>query len=149
MTGSRSITREKPLFVFDGHCVLCSTGASFIMKHDRQARVQFASAQSELGSAVYRKLGMPIDESYLLIDSTGCHTKSDGYFRLARILGGWWRLALVGKLLPRPVRDWLYDRVALNRYRWFGQTEQCVLLTPEQRSRLVTEDETLRRQLGT
>jgi predicted DCC family thiol-disulfide oxidoreductase YuxK len=149
MTGSRSITCEKPLFVFDGHCVLCSTGASCIMKHDRHGRVQFASAQSELGSAVYRKLGIPIDESYLLIDRTGCHTKSDGYFRLAQILGGWWRLALVGKLLPRPFRDWLYDQVALNRYRWFGQTEQCALLTPEQRSRLVTEDDALRRQLGT
>jgi predicted DCC family thiol-disulfide oxidoreductase YuxK len=108
-----------------------------------------ASAQSELGSAIYRKVGIPVDESYLLIDSTGCHTKSDGYFRLARILGGWWRVALIGMAVPRPVRDWLYDRLAFNRYRWFGQTEQCALLTPEQRSRLVTEDDALRRQLGT
>jgi predicted DCC family thiol-disulfide oxidoreductase YuxK len=84
-----------------------------------------ASAQSELGSAIYRKVGIPVDESYLLIDSTGCHTKSDGYFRLARILGGWWRVALIGMAVPRPVRDWLYDRLAFNRYRWFGQTEQC------------------------
>ena len=149
MTGSRGITREKPLFVFDGHCVLCSTGASFIMKHDRHGLVQFASAQSELGSAIYRKVGIPVDESYLLIDRTGCHTKSDGYFRLARILGGWWRVLLVGKLLPRGFCDWMYDQVALNRYQWFGQTEQCALLTPEQRSRLVTEDDALRRQLGT
>jgi len=63
---------------------------------------------------------MPVDESYLLIDSHGCHSKSDGYFRLARILGRWWRVALIGKLVPRPVRDWAYDIVARNRYRWSG-----------------------------
>ena len=145
--GPHSITRQRPLFVFDGHCVLCSTGASFIMKHDRQGRVQFASAQSDLGSAIYEQLGMPIDDSYLLIDATGCHAKSDGYFRLAQILGGAWRVALIGKIVPRPIRDWLYDLVARNRYRWFGQTEQCALLTPEQRNRLVIQDDELRAQL--
>jgi predicted DCC family thiol-disulfide oxidoreductase YuxK len=147
MTPLGSIHRERPLFVFDGHCVLCSTGAAFIMKHDRDGRVQFASAQSELGSALYRKLGLPIDDSYLLIDRSGCHTKSDGYFQLVKILGGWWRLALIGKIIPRAVRDWVYDRVAANRYRWFGRTDQCALLTQEQRSRLIIEDSTLSAQL--
>lgn len=137
------ITRDHPLFVFDGHCVLCSSGASFIMKHDHKHAVQFASAQSELGSAIYEVLGMPIDESYLLIDRTGVHTKSDGYFRLAQILGGCWRIAAAARIVPRPIRDWIYDHVARNRYRWFGRTEQCRLLTPEQRSRLIADDEKL------
>src|SRR4051812_36636082 len=66
-----------------------------------QGSRSIASAQSELGSALYGKLGLPVDDSYLLIDSSGCHTKSDGYFRLASILGGWWRLALIGKVVPR------------------------------------------------
>jgi predicted DCC family thiol-disulfide oxidoreductase YuxK len=137
------ITRNRPLFVFDGHCVLCSRGASFIMTHDKKHIVQFASAQSGLGIAIYEALGMPIDESYLLIDQTGVHTKSDGYFRLANILGGWWRLATVGNLVPRPVRDWIYDQVARNRYRWFGRTEQCRLLSDEQRDRLIHDDDAL------
>jgi predicted DCC family thiol-disulfide oxidoreductase YuxK len=141
------ITRDRPLFVFDGHCVLCSSGASFIMRHDRKHAVQFAPAQSELGSAIYEALGMPIDESYLLIDAEGVHTKSDGYFRLARILGGWWRIAAIVRLVPRPVRNWIYDQVARNRYRWFGRTEQCQLLTPEQRGRLIVHDEALWAQL--
>ena len=141
------ITRDRPLFVFDGHCVLCSRGASFIMRHDRRRAVQFASAQSKLGSAIYETLSLPIDESYLLIDVAGVHTKSDGYFRLARILGGWWRIAGAAKLVPQPARDWIYDQVARNRYRWFGRTEQCRLLSPEQRSRLVVDDEALWAQL--
>jgi predicted DCC family thiol-disulfide oxidoreductase YuxK len=141
------VRRRRPLFVFDGHCVLCSTGAAFIMRHDRNGLVQFMSAQSALGTAVYREVGLPIDDSYLLIDSGGWHTKSDGYLRLVRILGGWWRLALVGAVIPRAVRDWIYDRIARNRYRWFGRTDQCALLTPDQRARLVTQDEELEAQL--
>ena len=141
------LRRKQPLFIFDGICVLCSTGASFLMRHDRRGRVEFASAQSPLGSAIFAKLGKPIDESYLLIDSDGWHAKSDGYFQLARILGGWWRLALVFQIIPRPIRDWIYDRVATNRYRWFGKSEYCALLTDEQRARLVSDDPALWAQL--
>jgi predicted DCC family thiol-disulfide oxidoreductase YuxK len=142
------IRRKRPLFIFDGVCVLCSTGASFLMRHDSRGRVQFASAQSPLGSAIFRKLGKPIDESYLLIDAEGWHAKSDGYFQLAKILGGPWRLALVFRLIPRAIRDWLYDRVAANRYRWFGKSEYCALLTEEQRERLVADDPELWGQLN-
>jgi predicted DCC family thiol-disulfide oxidoreductase YuxK len=141
------ISRRRPLFIFDGVCVLCSTGASFLMRHDPQGRVQFASAQSPLGSAIFGKLEKPIDESYLLIDCDGWHAKSDGYFQLARILGGRWRLALMLQVVPRPVRDWLYDRVAANRYRWFGKAEYCALLTEEQRAQLVSDDPELWAQL--
>jgi predicted DCC family thiol-disulfide oxidoreductase YuxK len=141
------IRRQRPLFVFDGVCVLCSTGASFLMRHDREGRVQFASAQSELGSAIYKKLGKPIDESYLLVDAEGWHAKSDGYFQLASILGGCWRLAEVFRVIPRPIRDWVYDRVAENRYRWFGKSDYCTLLSEEQRGRLVEDDPELWSQL--
>jgi predicted DCC family thiol-disulfide oxidoreductase YuxK len=104
MTLSTALRRETPLFVFDGVCVLCSEGASFIMRHDPGGQVQFASAQSDLGRAIYEKMGLPIDSSYLLVDSAGTHAKTDGYFQLARILGGWFRLGLVFRIVPRPVR---------------------------------------------
>ena len=139
--------RDRPLFVFDGHCVLCSGGAAFIMRHDPEGRIQFASAQSELGKRLYDKCGLPMDDSYLLIDRNGWHIKSDGYFQIARHLGGWWRLALIFRLVPRSLRDWAYDKVALNRYRWFGRADYCALLTPDQRGRLVTDDAQLNAQL--
>jgi predicted DCC family thiol-disulfide oxidoreductase YuxK len=117
------------------------------MAHDRNRVVQFASAQSELGRAVYEALRMPVDDSYLLIDELGVHSKSDGYIRLADILGGCWRIAAVVRVVPRQLRDWIYDAVARNRYRWFGRTEQCRLLTHEQRSELVVDDQALWEQL--
>ena len=128
---------SRPLFLFDGVCVLCSGGASFLMRHDRKAIVSFASAQSPLGSALYRHYGMPIDESYLLLIRGEAFTKSDGYFRLFRELGGAWPLLNAVRIVPRVIRDWVYDRVAANRYRWFGKTDYCTLLTPEQRGRLL------------
>jgi predicted DCC family thiol-disulfide oxidoreductase YuxK len=137
-----------PIFVFDGHCVLCSTGASFIMRHDPQAKVRFLSAQSPLGMAVYAHFGLPLDASYLLIAHDGTYTKTAGYFRLADILGGWFRLGKLFEVIPRAIRDGVYDWVAANRYKLFGVSEQCALLSAEQRVRLVVDDPELRAQLA-
>ena len=147
MTDNSNLRRDRPLFVFDGHCVLCSGGAAFIMRHDPECRIQFASAQSELGQRLYAACRLPIDDSYLFIDRSGWHIKSDGYFKVASHLGGWWQLAQIFRLIPGPLRDWVYDRVAANRYRWFGRANYCTLLSPEQRSQLVSEDAQLDRQL--
>lgn len=136
-----------PVFVFDGRCVLCSTGASFIMRHDPEGKVRFLSAQSPLGTAVYAHFDLPLDASYLLVTPSGTFKKTTGYLRLADILGGWFRLGKVFGLIPRPIRDGVYGWVATNRYKLFGKSEQCALLSPDQRARLVTEDADLRAQL--
>lgn len=139
---------DQPVFIFDGHCVLCSSGVAFIMKHDKRGAVRFLSGQSDLGRRIYALLGKPIDESYIFVDGAGVHMKTDGWFRVMETLGGAWRLPTVFKVIPRPIRDWAYDILARNRYRWFGKSEYCAVLTPEQRSRLVEDDHELRRQLG-
>lgn len=96
---------------------------------------------------MYEYVRLPIDDSYLLIDAAGWHIKSDGYFRVAKALRGRWRLCLMFRIIPRFLRDWIYDQVAANRYEWFGKSEQCALLSQEQRSRLVENDPELERQL--
>jgi len=137
-----------PIFVFDGYCVLCSTGASFIMRHDPSGKVRFLSAQSPLGMAVYAHFALPLDASYLLITPEGTFTKTTGYFKLADILGGWFRLGKIFRLVPRAIRNVVYDWVATNRYRLFGKSEQCALLSADQRARLVADDADLRAQLA-
>jgi predicted DCC family thiol-disulfide oxidoreductase YuxK len=126
-----------PLFVFDGTCVLCSTGAAWLMRHDRQGRIAFTSAQGELGTALYRHFGREMDQTYLLVADGVAYGESDGYLRLARALGGAWRAATALRLVPRFLRDAAYRVVARNRYRWFGRAESCALLSPEQRGRLL------------
>jgi predicted DCC family thiol-disulfide oxidoreductase YuxK len=128
---------SKALFVFDGVCVLCSGGASWLMRHDRSSRINFTSAQSPLGRALYAHYGVSMDETYLLIDGGRAFTASGGYVRLCGILGGWWRLLRVGAVIPERLRDAVYALIARNRYRWFGRSDYCQLLTPEQRERLL------------
>jgi predicted DCC family thiol-disulfide oxidoreductase YuxK len=126
-----------PLFVFDGVCVLCSGGASWIMRHDRDTRINFATAQGALGQALCTHYGVAIDESYLLIANGRAYTATRGYLELCRILAGWWHIFRLAAIIPESLRDRLYSLIARNRYRWFGKTDYCALLTAAQRSRLL------------
>ena len=129
----------KPLFVFDGVCVLCSSGSAFIMRRDKAGRINMASAQSPLGAALYRHFGLALDDSYLFLRDGRAFSKSAGYLQLFAALGGGWHLLRAAAVLPERPRDWLYDRLAANRYRWFGRAEYCALLSPEQRARLLSK----------
>lgn len=128
---------SKALFVFDGICVLCSGGASWIMRHDGKARVNFTPAQEALGQALYTHYGVEMDESYLLIADGRGYTASRGYLELCRILGRLWHALRVSAIIPERLRDWLYALIARNRYRWFGKAPYCALLTKEQHKRLL------------
>jgi predicted DCC family thiol-disulfide oxidoreductase YuxK len=128
---------SRPLFVFDNACVLCSGGVRFLMRHDCTGRIAFTSAQGPIGQALYRHYGLEMNETYLFLAHGRATTMSDGYLALSRELGGWWRIAALARIVPRPVRDALYRVIARNRYRWFGKTEACALLTEEQRARLL------------
>ncbi|WP_168453918.1 thiol-disulfide oxidoreductase DCC family protein [Sphingopyxis microcysteis] len=128
---------RKALFVFDGICVLCSGGASWIMRNDGRGLVNFTPAQEALGQALYAHYGIDMDESYLLIADGSAYTASRGYLELCRILGRWWHALRMSAVIPEPLRDWLYALVARNRYRWFGKADYCALLTKEQRERLL------------
>jgi predicted DCC family thiol-disulfide oxidoreductase YuxK len=109
------------LFVFDGACVLCSSGANWIMRHDRKALVNFATAQGALGQALYTHYGVKMDESYLLIADGRAYTASRGYIELCRILGGPWHVLRIIAVMPERQRDRFYTLIARNRYRWSGK----------------------------
>lgn len=128
---------SRPVFVFDGSCVLCSGGASWIMRRDHKCRIAFTPAAGDLGAALYHHYGLAIDDTYLFLASGRAYGLSEGYFRVADEMGGAWRLLNLFRIVPRPIRDRAYRLIAGNRYRWFGKTEACALLTAEQRARLI------------
>jgi len=127
------------LVVFDGVCVLCSFFARFIVRFDREKRFRFATAQSPLGEALFRAHGLRTDEyetNLVLIDGKP-HIRLDSFIAPAEALGWPWRAARLLRLLPRGLRDWLYDRVANNRYAIFGKTESCEIPSGALRERMI------------
>jgi predicted DCC family thiol-disulfide oxidoreductase YuxK len=118
---------DKPLIVFDGVCVLCNGFARFVAKRDSANRFRFAEAQSPLGGALFRHYGLDdIDfETNLLVQDGRAYGRMEAFARILGQLGGPWPAAKIVLVLPGPARDWLYDRIARNRYSLFGRYEAC------------------------
>jgi predicted DCC family thiol-disulfide oxidoreductase YuxK len=130
----------QPLYLFDGYCVLCSGFTQFCLRHDGDGRLKFASTQSAFGQELVRSLGLPpetTDKTVLLIEDDKVFSQSTAVLRSLRHLRGWPRLLRPLVLVPRFLRDPVYDLVARNRYRWFGRRTSCFVPTPEIRSRFV------------
>lgn len=117
------------VLLFDGVCNLCNGLVQFLLPRDRAGRLRFAPLQSDPGRALLARHDLPTAslETVVLVDGDRAYTKSAAAIRVAELLGWPYRLASVGRILPRRVRDWLYDVVAANRYDWFGRQDQCMV----------------------
>ena len=117
------------LILFDGVCKLCNAWSNFIIRHDHGRRFKLASVQSPEGTAILAHFGYPTErfDTMLVVHRAACHEKSEAFFAVMSELGMPWRLLRVARILPRALRDWLYDRIALNRYRLFGKYDYCTL----------------------
>lgn len=131
---------DRPLIVFDGVCALCSGFVRFVLRHDQAGRYRFLAAQSDLAAALYRHYGLPADhwETNLLIQDGSLFVRSEGAIEIVSGFGGLWRAVRLLRLIPRPMRDWLYNGVAGNRYRWFGRHELCLVPDPRLADRFLT-----------
>lgn len=130
---------DRPIIIFDGHCVLCSRFARFVLRHDQQAAFRMMAAQSPLGQALYRHYRLdPVNfETNVLVDRGRAWFKSEGTIRIFVKLGFPWSLAVALRVIPRPLLDRLYELVARNRLRWFGASELCFVADPVHRDRFL------------
>lgn len=129
-----------PVVFMDGECALCSRGARVIAKFDRVEEFRICPVQSPLGSSVLRHYGLdPGDaESWLYLEGGRAYNSMDAIIRVGRRVGGWGQLLRILMVLPRPVQDWLYRRIARNRYHLLGRADMCALPDPALRRRLLT-----------
>jgi len=135
--------QPNPLVLFDGLCNLCSASVQWIIAREPKALHRFASLQSEPARRALQQANAPapLPDSIILIDAQGIHTKSTAALRIARRLGFPWSLAALALVLPRFLRDPLYDIIAVRRYRWFGKRDACMIPTPALRQRFLDADE--------
>jgi predicted DCC family thiol-disulfide oxidoreductase YuxK len=130
---------EGPLVLFDGVCNLCSFSVRFLAPRDRTGRLRFAPIQSATGQAVLERHGLPLQnwDSFVFLDNGRAYLKSEAFFQATRFMRWPWTLLGIGRALPRPLADWLYDRIARNRYVLFGRKSHCMIPSPELRAKFL------------
>ncbi|MGQ0650543.1 MAG: thiol-disulfide oxidoreductase DCC family protein [Gemmatimonadaceae bacterium] len=126
------------IVLYDGVCGLCNRFVQFVLRHDRHRTMRFATLQGALGQEAVRAIPeLAKVDSIVLLHRNGAFVRSTAALEVARYLGGVWLLALVGYVVPRAVRDAMYDAIARRRYRMFGRYDACPMPTPETRARFL------------
>ncbi len=130
---------QKPLIVFDGVCVLCSSFIHWVLARDREKQFLFTTAQSSLGQALYRhfELNTQEFETNLVIVDGQVKMRMQAFFLVCRTIGYPWRLLCVLGALPNFVLDWVYERIKRNRYAVFGKRETCMVPGPDIENRFI------------
>lgn len=128
----------EPIILFDGVCNLCNHSVQFILKRDPQENYKFASIQGETGQKLLKKYGFNSElNSFVLIENEKVYIKSDAALHVCRNLMGVWKILSFLHIIPPFIRDFFYDIVANNRYKWFGKKEYCMLPSPEWKKRFL------------
>ena len=125
--------------LYDGVCKLCNGWARFLIRFDSRRRFKLVAAQSAAGKTLLEWYGLPTEhhETMLLVEGARLYVRSTAFIRVVARLGLPWKLAAAAWLIPLPLRDWLYERVALNRYSLFGRHDQCPLLSADHEERFL------------
>lgn len=129
---------KQDLILFDGDCVLCSRWARFVHRRDPAHRFKFVAIQSPYGRELAQRFGIDPEapQTNLVVVNARVTFKSDSSIAALAALPGW-RWAALARIIPRPLRNWLYDRIARNRYRLFGRRERCWVDDPTLRDRIL------------
>jgi predicted DCC family thiol-disulfide oxidoreductase YuxK len=127
------------LIVFDGVCVLCNGFVGFLLRRDRAGKFKFMTAQSKTGEALYARLGKKGGdyETYFFIADRVVYEKFDAVLEVMDRMGWPWRTVKPLRFLPLGLKNWLYDRIARNRYQLFGKRDQCMVPDASVRARFV------------
>jgi predicted DCC family thiol-disulfide oxidoreductase YuxK len=120
--------------------MLCSSWVRFIIERDPSGQFRFVPIQSQYGAMLAQRFGIDTEapETNVVVGDGTAHFKADAAIAVLTQLPGWSWTAIF-RLIPRLVRNWLYDRVARNRYRLFGRTDTCLVPTPDVARRFVSE----------
>ena len=135
-----SDTNSHPVVLFDGVCKLCNGSVNFILRFDRKGRLKLALLQSDYGRSILKEHGKNPDmlDSMMLLEGDRLTVKSTAVIRISKYLGGAWPLCMVALIIPHFIRNFIYDIIAKNRYKWFGKYDTCRLPDPEFEDRFYT-----------
>ena len=132
---------DQRIILFDGVCNLCNGAVTFVLKRDRNSVFKFASLQSDVAKKLLKNTevsGMDAG-TFVLLENGEIYTRSTAALRVAKHLSGLWPLLRVFMIVPAFIRDWVYNLISKNRYRWFGKREECMIPSPEMKNKFLNE----------
>lgn len=131
---------HKKLILFDGVCNLCNSSVQYVIKHDKNNVFLFAALQSDIGQQIieaYKIDTNKVDSILLYTPEKGVDYKSTAALKIASQLGFPQNLMTAFFIIPPFIRNWVYDYIAKNRYKWYGKKESCWIPTPELKSKFL------------
>jgi len=133
-------TAKYNIVLFDGICNLCNHVVDFLIDKDSKKRFRFASLQSDIGQKIVKKFNLSTIEvnTIILVEGEKCYTKSTAVLRIAKMLKAPWPILFGFIIIPRFLRDALYNIISKRRYRWFGKMDKCSIPTEELRDRFLS-----------
>ena len=139
-SGVPNFDDRRPIVFMDGECALCSGAARIIARLDKPGEFRICPIQSDLGQAILQHYGLDYEspESWIYLVDGNAFASLDAVIEAGTRLGGLGRLLMAFAVLPRPVRDWLYRRIARNRYALFGRAQMCAIPDAALKKRLLT-----------
>ncbi|MDR9400492.1 MAG: thiol-disulfide oxidoreductase DCC family protein [Psychroflexus sp.] len=140
MKSTDKLEEGKLIVLFDGICNFCNDSVQRIIKNDQKDRFRFASLQSEIGQELTRERGIDTSQvdSIILIDpGNAYYIKSTAALEIAKRMDGLYPMLQLFLILPASVRDWGYDYIAKNRYKWFGKRDECKIPTPDEKAKFI------------
>ena len=118
----------KNTILFDSKCNLCSKTVKRVMKLDKNKLFTFISNKSEYGKNIIsnNNLNSITTETIVLFTTENKFLiKSDAAISIAVKLNPLFLIFNTLFIVPKKIRDRVYDYVAKNRYKWFGENESC------------------------
>ena len=134
----RLLKTKMNIIVFDGVCNFCNRIVQIIIRHDPSAQIHFAAQQSEAGEKLMKDLAIKENSNSVLFVKDGLvYYQSDAVIEIAKLLNGWPSLFKHSIIVPRFIRNYIYQLVAANRYRLFGKQAQCMVPKEEEKGRFL------------
>ena len=137
---NKEALKQQKIILFDGVCNLCNGSVIFILRREKIPVFQFASIQSEAGRELLEWCGLPRDyrQAIVLIDDGKIYLGSTAALKIGQTLKFPWSfLSYAGFIIPKLIRDWVYNQIAVNRYQWFGKRDVCMIPTEKLKARFL------------
>ncbi len=132
------LSHKHPIVAYDGHCFLCHRAIQIFMRNDTDGVIRFVQLQDDIGKKILDHASLEQnDDTVILIQAGQIYTHADVSIQISKFLSFPYRLMSVFIIFPKGIRDYSYRWIARNRYRWFGKSESCIVLSSEEKERLL------------